>query len=805
MQCKDLIQKFKGLPSEYGFIPFWFWNDDLQDDHLLYQLNEMHDKGMDQFLIHARFGLQVKYLSEEWFAKVGFILEEARKLNMAVWIYDEENWPSGCAGERVTAENPDYCGKALFRISAGQKVTREDWRFVLSQDGFDYYRGYCHWEIPYTNSYYIDMLSTGATDRFIEVTHAEYVRRFGNYLGSTLKGFFVDEPGFYNNCHLYTARDDDNTVVWCDDFPAEFTARKGYDLLPVINRLWQNDDPDAVKIKADFYDVAGALYRERFLGRIRDYCHSNGLKLIGHLHMEEYLPYHVRTQGELLKGLSVLDWSGVDRIDLNWEKLSEKYASSAQVIYDQPRTLSETFCFSGWDNHLARMKYWIDWQITKGIDTICLHALYSSIEGKRQWECPPSLFFQNDYWQYFRQLSDYSRRTTFLINQGRPYLDLGIYYPIHTQYDLLWPEEQKFADTHDKEFIELGTSLTNNGYDYLIVNDDGLEKAEIAGRKISVGGAKMRAMILFGLTCMPAAAAKRMMEFAQSGGKLIFIDCEKLRTLEGTGEAEALLKAPHACRVNAYHHNKRYTATFDVGTIIPHLNAVGVYPLVKAPEGKRVECCSRYYDDARLIFALNSENTPIKIRIPLQKEENAYFLNAHTGVIEAIERQLPTDTWTEITLLEMQAVPVLITCEDLPAVKRTSTPSIVRRTSLNLGWEITIDGETLSSPLRSWADLGKPFFSGRAEYTLNLSWKKQNNGPVELDLGQVWNTADIYVNDQFAGTRIWAPWTVDITHLLRDGENKIRISVANTLGNRFEKKPFPSGLLGDVALCEYDE
>lgn len=803
MQCNELIRRFRGLPEDEGFIPFWFWNDDLQDDHLIYQIHEMHEKGVDQFLIHARFGLQVKYLSDEWFNKIDLALREAEKLGMRVWIYDEENWPSGYAGERVLAENPDYCGKCLFRVPKGCDDLRDDWRFVDSRNGWDYYRGYCHWNISYTNSYYTDMLSAEATDCFIRVTHAEYVRRFSSHIGKTLMGFFVDEPGFYNNITIYNARDDENTIVWSDDLPERFQAMKGYDLMDVIGLMWHNDDSRALKVKTDFYDVVCALYCERFLGRLREYCHANNLLLIGHLHMEEFLPYHVKTQGDLMRCLNELDWSGVDRIDLNWEKLSEKYASSAQLIYDKPRTLSETFCFSGWDNHLAKMKYWIDWQMTKGVDTICLHAFYSSIEGERRWECPPSLFFQNDYWQYFRRLSDYGRRMSFLIRQGEPVLDLGVYYPIATQVDLLWPNSQVQADQHDRAFIEMATSLTRHQYDYLIVNDDGLKAAQIKDGVMYLKSAKLRSIVLFGLTCMHADVANKLIAFAEQGGQLILLDCQHLRTVEGTGEAEQLLRAPNIVCINGYQHCKNYTLTFDAKKIIPALARAGVQPLVIAPENKRIDSCRRAYENGDMIFALNGEDTSTKIRVPLAEGEHAYIMDAHSGELSELPRACPGDQWVEVMLLEQQGIPVLRTKAVLPCKTISAMPAKVTRMALDDGWHIVLDGETYNSSLRSWADLGKPYFSGRAEYTRIIHWAKDSGSKVVLELGRVCHTADVYINGVLAGSCVWAPWSVDVTPFLREGENQIKISVANTLGNEFERKPFPSGLLGGVALCAF--
>ena len=70
----------------------------------------MFEKGIRSFVIHARVGLTVPYLSETWFDRCGLALDEAAGRGMKVWLYDEDNWPSGYAGGRVLARNPHADG-----------------------------------------------------------------------------------------------------------------------------------------------------------------------------------------------------------------------------------------------------------------------------------------------------------------------------------------------------------------------------------------------------------------------------------------------------------------------------------------------------------------------------------------------------------------------------------------------------------------------------------------------------------------------------------------------------------------------
>lgn len=96
-------ERFRNPPEGYRPMPFWFWNDRIEEDEITRQMTRMKEQQVEAFFIHARHGLQTPYLSEEWFARIEHVLREAQRLEMGVWLYDENNFPSGYAGGRVLA------------------------------------------------------------------------------------------------------------------------------------------------------------------------------------------------------------------------------------------------------------------------------------------------------------------------------------------------------------------------------------------------------------------------------------------------------------------------------------------------------------------------------------------------------------------------------------------------------------------------------------------------------------------------------------------------------------------------------
>ena len=100
-------------PAKYRPVPFWSWNEKLDPEVLREQVRQMHEAGLGGFFMHARGGLQTAYLSEEWMECVNACLDEAGKLGMDAWLYDENGWPSGFGGGLVNGLGVKYQQKYL--------------------------------------------------------------------------------------------------------------------------------------------------------------------------------------------------------------------------------------------------------------------------------------------------------------------------------------------------------------------------------------------------------------------------------------------------------------------------------------------------------------------------------------------------------------------------------------------------------------------------------------------------------------------------------------------------------------------
>jgi len=113
-----LHHTFADPPRAFGIMPFWFWNDDLDEAELVRQIRAFHAKGFGGFVPHARVGLsrRVGYLTDEFFRLMRVAVAEAARLGMQVILYDEGSYPSGSAQGRVVAENPDFAARCLIAV-----------------------------------------------------------------------------------------------------------------------------------------------------------------------------------------------------------------------------------------------------------------------------------------------------------------------------------------------------------------------------------------------------------------------------------------------------------------------------------------------------------------------------------------------------------------------------------------------------------------------------------------------------------------------------------------------------------------
>ena len=98
------LELFRNPTSEYRGMPFWAWNSNLEKEEVKSQIDVMKEMGFGGFYMHVRQGLELPYMGKEFLDIVEVCTEKAKQEEMFAGLYDEDRWPSGCAGGEVTKE-----------------------------------------------------------------------------------------------------------------------------------------------------------------------------------------------------------------------------------------------------------------------------------------------------------------------------------------------------------------------------------------------------------------------------------------------------------------------------------------------------------------------------------------------------------------------------------------------------------------------------------------------------------------------------------------------------------------------------
>jgi hypothetical protein len=307
---EELHQRFLEPGPAYRGKPFWSWNGELEEHELIRQIRVMKEMGFGGFFMHSRTGLATEYLGQEWFDLTNACADEAERLGMEAWLYDEDRWPSGTAGGLVT-KRPEFRRKymKLQTMPAGEFGWHDGVyaAFACDLDGINFSdcqritsdtpsSEYVNKTIlvftieemakgSFYNGYtYADTMSREATDYFLELTHEQYRKHCGDRLGKSIRGIFTDEPHRGALMCGFSLSNQNATWMapWTDNLPEEFLKRVEYDLVDRLPELFLRKDGEPVsQVKWHYVDVCQELFLENWARPIYDWCTQNNMLLTG--------------------------------------------------------------------------------------------------------------------------------------------------------------------------------------------------------------------------------------------------------------------------------------------------------------------------------------------------------------------------------------------------------------------------------------------------------------------------------------------------------------------------------------------
>lgn len=563
MNKQELIKTFTSPGAEYRGKPFWSWNGELEEKELQRQVDVMKEMGLGGYFMHSRAGLITEYLGDEWFDLINKTTDYGEKLGMQSWLYDEDRWPSGSAGGKVTVD-PQYRMKSLYvfesspekyehkddelavfsaeldglKLGAYDRISPEDVKNVKDQKILQFRIIPDAPNSNYNGTTYIDTMSTKAVDKFIEMTHEEYKKRCGDRIGRSIKGIFTDEP---HRGHAMDNRSEHDGVISCataytDDLFEEFEARYGYDLFSRLPELFYQKDGEAVSpVKLNYFDLACNLFVERFMKRINDWCEKNNMIFTGHVLHEDSLTNQTVPNGSLMRNYEFMGYPGIDLLSEGnrcyW--VVKQLASAARQV-GKKWLLSELYGCTGWQFNLRSHKTVGDWQALLGINVRCQHLSWYTMEGESKRDYPASILHQSPWYKDYSFVETYFARFGLMMQQGKPLCDVLVINPIESIWCrtyLGWAQwispVSPLAHETEAAYQKLFNILIHNHIDFdygeeqMMIPRTTVEKTA-DGAILHVGEASYKTVIVSGMITVRPTTLKILKEFRDAGGKIVF-------------------------------------------------------------------------------------------------------------------------------------------------------------------------------------------------------------------------------------------------------------------------------------------
>lgn len=511
-------------PAEYRPLPLWSWNDRLQKKELERQIEEMHKVGIGGFFMHARGGLQTPYMSEEWMDAIRISIEKSRELGMHAWFYDENGWPSGFAGGEVPAKGLPYQQKRLVYEQAPFQSAAE--RMIACYARGAEGQGYillaadeeanADLRICYeVNPYYTDTLSEMAVREFITTTYERYWEQFGADYGAELHGVFTDEPQFGRG-----------GLPWSFELEERFASRWGYDVKEILPALFLETE-GCRKARYNYWETVTFMFTQAYAKQIGDWCADKGWSATGHVVDEQELMHQVTSVGDPMAFYEHLQIPGCDWLGrfVGSDALVPKQVSSVARQLGKKRAITESYGCSGWNISFADLRKIGEWQFVHGINLMCQHLQGYTLRGLRKRDYPPSLYYQQPWWEDYKGFNDYFARLSLLLAEGKGQAEVLLLHPVRTAWTLQRGADSSAVVPFHEAFAQLSRWLCQS----LIEHDYGSESilaghGRVSGGCLWVGEAAYHVVIVPPSLTLDTATAQLLEQFVSQGGHLIAFD-----------------------------------------------------------------------------------------------------------------------------------------------------------------------------------------------------------------------------------------------------------------------------------------
>ena len=871
---KRLLDALEGREENY-ILPF-FWQRGEEENILRDEMARIYQSGIRAVCLEAR--PHPDFLGPKWWQDIDVIMDEARTREMRVWILDDDHFPTGRAAGRLenapkelrrsflSERHIDALGPApyasfiidIFNVprfsenggskliavvaykrdsKSGELIGEAAELTTLIKDGI------LHWSVPegYWRIFiisesdkggskqqedYLNPLVAESTRVLIDTIYEAFYERYSSDFGTTLAGFFSDEPGFYNDSNPYDFESKlgkkNVELPWSKDVPHRLKETLGEDYLLHLPLLWHDQGKVSPPIRFHYMDIVSRLYAENFSRQLGDWCREHSVEYIGHVIEDNNA--HTRLGagsghffrslwGQDMSGIDVVLWQlspGFDEIPFKWaagEADSEffnyglgKMASSLAHLDPKKkgRTMAEVFGAYGWAEGLKLMKWLTDHMLVRGVNHFVPHSF--SAKEFPDADCPPHLYARgkNPQFRYYRYLNMYTNRLSHLLSGGTHVASVAVLY----HADAEWSGDAMYFHKPVKALMKRQIDC-----DVLPV-DAILESVSVDNNQLLSQDETFCCLIIPFSEALSTRCLYRLTDLAEQGLPIFFIDALPVRSSEGNDANDILGRLASFTNINVV----------PLDELADRLIALGFYEIKTVTEHPYLRHYHVQHADSDVYFFFNEHpQHSINTIVKLPKSGSFCTYDAYDNKITSLfQTSEGEDVQVPLQLAPFETITVVAGLFVGELESCGMSQSVYRETVIPESWSLSVATSERYPNFEPYGRIvklvdlsrseGLQRFSGTFLYETLLEWSGAVATVVSLDLGEVYETAEVKVNGQSAGVRISFPYRFEITNLLMEGTNMLAIEVTNTLVKNqrdflsIVAQQEPSGLLGPVKL-----
>ena len=641
----------------------------------------------------------------------------------------------------------------------------------------------------------VERAGQGGEGNVIDHFSKEAIREFLSDFDQHAKN--IDLSGlraFFNDS--YEVDDAQGEANWTPTFFEEFKTRRGYDLKNYLPALFGNDSEEKnSRVLCDYRETISDLLLDNFTNVWAGWAKTHQAIVRNQAHGS---PANIL---DLYEASDIPETEGTNPMRI-------KMATSAGHVSGKPLIACEaaTWLDEHFKANLADSRQNFDRYLANGVNHIVYHGTpYSPKDA----EWPGWMFYAavhfaptNSWWPDLKALNAYVANCQSFMQNSIPDNDILLYFPI---YDT-WSEKGQsmlphFGTSSEKLTKELSEFFLSKGYTFDYISDRQIQQLSAENKLIKAPGANYKTVVVPECEYMPLATMQKLLELAEAGATIIFqnhlpIDVPGMSDLKNRQLSyEKLVQSMYFNQVMNLSVYSRGDGNFLLcDDVEDMLEMVDVYPEELAQMGLWFNRVKRI--EGTCYFITNWSNQSIDQWITLQtKGKHAAWFNPMTGEKGKAQLKELDDNQSQIYLqlrqgesLILQWYPYEVDLTDYPVWSQSSESQV-----LDGEWTVSFKkgGPTLPASykiteLQSWTEQSDELkkFAGTASYQISFEKPPIEASAYLLDLGEVHESASIYLNGEKLGTLLGPTYQLAIDSDKLKETNELEIKVSNLMANR---------------------